>query len=182
MNEVSNEHKLLGALHRSPSGESKKSLSSCIGVSVNQLVDVVNQAQAILRETPWTLIESETEIKLALDKATSSVLDAAEKEEADRELTPAQLETVSIIAYGKGISKPELDYIRGVNSKGMIRTLLMRGLIESVKQSERPTTYVPTADLLAHLGLTSTDELESGKELSEIITKFREEKEEHEEA
>jgi segregation and condensation protein B len=45
-------------------------------------------------------------------------------------LTPAQLETLAIVAYLQPVSRPEIARIRGVNAESPVATLLDRGLIE----------------------------------------------------
>ncbi len=77
-------------------------------------------------------------------------------------LSRAALETISIIAYQQPVTRPQIDAIRGVNSDGVIRGLLSKGLIEDIGRAEgpgRPILYSATAEFLKHFGLTSLDEL-----------------------
>ncbi|MBS1249681.1 MAG: Segregation and condensation protein B [Chloroflexi bacterium] len=82
--------------------------------------------------------------------------------EATSTLSHAALETLSIIAYQQPVTRPQIDAIRGVNSDGVIRGLLSKGLVEDVGRAEgpgRPILYSATAELLKHFGLTSLEEL-----------------------
>ena len=82
--------------------------------------------------------------------------------EATSRLSRAALETLAIIAYRQPISRPQVDAIRGVNSDGVIRSLLSKGLIEEVGRAEgpgRPILYGTTAAFLQAFGLASLDEL-----------------------
>ena len=77
-------------------------------------------------------------------------------------LSQASLEAMAIIAYKQPITRPEVDEIRGVNSDGVVRNLLSKGLIEEVGRREgvgRPVIYGTTADFLSYFGLSSLDEL-----------------------
>ena len=59
------------------------------------------------------------------------------KEDIEEELTPAALETLSIIAYRGPMSRAEIEDLRGVNSIYILRQLLLKGLIERTsKKSE----------------------------------------------
>jgi segregation and condensation protein B len=77
-------------------------------------------------------------------------------------LSQAALETLSIIAYQQPITRPQIDSIRGVNSDGVLRTLLNKGLIDDVGRAEgpgRPILYSTTTEFLKYFGLGSYDEL-----------------------
>ena len=77
-------------------------------------------------------------------------------------LSQAALETLSIIAYQQPITRPQIDAIRGVNSDGVLRTLLTKGLIDDVGRADgpgRPILYSTTPDFLKYFGLSSYDEL-----------------------
>jgi segregation and condensation protein B len=82
--------------------------------------------------------------------------------ETSGRLSAAALEALAIIAYRQPITRPEVDAIRGVNSDGVIRTLVSKGLIEEVGRKEapgRPILYGTTPAFLQHFGLVSLDEL-----------------------
>lgn len=77
-------------------------------------------------------------------------------------LSPQALETLAIIAYNEPISVQEIDEIRGVNSREMVRRLLARGFVKEMGKSElpgRPIIYSTTSDFLDYFGLSSKDDL-----------------------
>jgi segregation and condensation protein B len=77
-------------------------------------------------------------------------------------LTQASLETMAIIAYKQPVTRPMIEEVRGVNSDGVVRNLLSKGLIEEVGRAEgvgRPILYCTTTEFLNHFGLTSIKEL-----------------------
>jgi segregation and condensation protein B len=82
--------------------------------------------------------------------------------EATSRLSRAALETLAIIAYQQPVTRPEIDSIRGVNSDGVLKSLLGKGLVQesgrAVKPG-RPILYTTTSDFLSHFGLQSISEL-----------------------
>lgn len=84
------------------------------------------------------------------------------KEKSVLKLSPSALETLAIIAYKQPITRAEIDEIRGVESSGVIDTLLERKLIKIVGRKEalgRPLLYGTTQDFLKHFGLAHLSEL-----------------------
>jgi segregation and condensation protein B len=75
-------------------------------------------------------------------------------------LTPAQSETLAIIAYLQPVSRPEIARIRGVNAESAATTLLERGVIEEAGRSQFGAVLYRTTDLFLKLfGLGSLEEL-----------------------
>jgi len=75
-------------------------------------------------------------------------------------LTPAQAETLAIVAYLQPISRPEITRIRGVSADSATATLLERGLIEEGGSSQfGAVLYRTTTQFLKLFGLRTLDEL-----------------------
>ena len=75
-------------------------------------------------------------------------------------LTPAQAETLAIVAYLQPVSRPEIARIRGVNAESAASTLLERGLVEEAGRSQFGAVLYRTTELFLRLfGLGSLDEL-----------------------
>jgi segregation and condensation protein B len=75
-------------------------------------------------------------------------------------LTPAQLETLAIVAYLQPVSRPEIARIRGVNAESPVATLLDRSLITESGRSEfGAVLYATTALFLKVFDLRSLDDL-----------------------
>jgi segregation and condensation protein B len=75
-------------------------------------------------------------------------------------LTPAQAETLAIVAYLQPVSRPEITRIRGVSADSASATLLDRGLIEEAGHSEfGALQYRTTTQFLKLFGLQSLEEL-----------------------
>jgi segregation and condensation protein B len=75
-------------------------------------------------------------------------------------LTPAQAETLAIVAYLQPVSRPEIARIRGVSAESAAATLLERGLIEESGRSQFGAVLYRTSELFLKLfGLASLDDL-----------------------
>lgn len=75
-------------------------------------------------------------------------------------LTPAQAETLAIVAYLQPVSRPEIARIRGVNAESAASTLLERGLIEEGGRSQFGAVLYRTTELFLRLfGLASLEDL-----------------------
>ena len=75
-------------------------------------------------------------------------------------LTPAQAETLAIVAYLQPVSRPEIARIRGVNSESGVQTLSERGLIEEAGRSRFGAVIYRTTELFERLfGLTGLEDL-----------------------
>jgi segregation and condensation protein B len=82
--------------------------------------------------------------------------------EATTHLSRAALETLAIIAYQQPCTRPQVDSIRGVNSDGMMKSLLSKGLVQEAGRADgpgRPILYATTPEFLQHFGLGSIAEL-----------------------
>ena len=118
------------------------------------------QSEYIQRESGIALAQSGDMVQLVSAPACAELVVHFQEKELTGELTKAQLETLTVIAYQQLITRPELEDIRGVNSAVIIRTLLLRGLIV---ESQSPDNILPvyelTIDALRGLGITSVTEL-----------------------
>ena len=77
-------------------------------------------------------------------------------------LSRPALETLAIVGYKQPVSRPEVDAIRGVNSEGVLESLLERGLLRIAGRKEapgRPFLYETTREFLAAFGLRDLGEL-----------------------
>jgi segregation and condensation protein B len=117
------------------------------------------------------LLEQEGEVMFGTDASLSELFEDLQKEEINKELSKASLDTLSIILYKNGASRAEIDYIRGVNSTFILRNLSMRGLVEKStdKNDSRKLVYKPTLELLAFMGLSSVEDLPDYGEINTQI-------------
>jgi segregation and condensation protein B len=86
-------------------------------------------------------------------------------------LTRPLLETLAIIAYRQPITGPEIEQLRGVDSSGVLDTLLDRRLVKIAGRKEapgRPIIYATTPEFLETFGLKDLDGLPDIGELQEL--------------
>lgn len=86
-------------------------------------------------------------------------------------LTRPLLETVAIIAYRQPITRPEIEQLRGVDSGGVLETLLERRLIKIAGRKEapgRPMIYATTPEFLETFGLKDLESLPDVSEFREL--------------
>ena len=77
-------------------------------------------------------------------------------------LTGAAMEVLAIVAYRQPVSRAQVSEIRGVDSDGVVRTLLQRGLIEEVGREPAPgapALFAVTLAFLEQMGLDSVADL-----------------------
>ena len=94
-----------------------------------------------------------------------------EKTKAAPKLSRSALESLAIIAYRQPIVRAEIEEIRGVETSGVLRTLLERKLIRIVGRKEmpgRPILYGTTKFFLQHFGLRDLAELPPLREFKEL--------------
>jgi segregation and condensation protein B len=86
-------------------------------------------------------------------------------------LSMPALETLAVIAYKQPVTAPEISEIRGVNTSGVISTLLDKHLITTAGRKEvigRPILYKTSKEFLMRFGLSDLDELPSLKEFEAL--------------
>lgn len=79
-------------------------------------------------------------------------------------LSRAALEVLSIVAYRQPVIKSEIERVRGIESDGVIRTLIERGLIAICGRSDgpgRPLLYKTTSEFLEFFGISDISQLPS---------------------
>ena len=87
-------------------------------------------------------------------------------------LSLAALETLAVIAYKQPVTVPEISEIRGVDSSGVIATLLDRKLITTSGRKDvigRPILYKTTKEFLLRFGLKDVNELPSMEEFEKLV-------------
>jgi segregation and condensation protein B len=86
-------------------------------------------------------------------------------------LTMPALETLAVISYKQPVTAPEIQEIRGVNTSGVLKTLLDKRLITTAGRKEvigRPILYRTSKEFLMRFGLSDLQELPSLKEFEAL--------------
>ncbi|HEY5674580.1 MAG TPA: SMC-Scp complex subunit ScpB [Malonomonas sp.] len=85
--------------------------------------------------------------------------------------SPAGLETLAIIAYRQPITRAEIEYLRGVDSGGVMKTLLEKNLLRILGKKDvpgRPLLYGTSRQFLELFGLRDLNDLPTLKEFSAL--------------
>ncbi len=149
-------------------------LAKILGESRENLQLSISNLQKEYQDRGIVLITDGEQVSFGTHPENADLIEKLQKEEFSRELGRAGLETLAVIAYRGPISRREIDQIRGVNSGFILRTLLIRGLIERVESStgERSFTYKPTLKLFQHLGVSSREGLPQYESAFKKIEEF----------
>lgn len=138
-----------------------KRLAQIFSVSENEIQNSIEELTKLVEKTGLALVVHNAEVQLVTHPASHAVIEQLRKDELTKELSKAAVETLSIILYKDNVSRPDIDFIRGVNSSFILRNLLVRGLIVRKPHPTDARTFVYTGshELLAYLGVSKTSEL-----------------------
>ena len=93
-------------------------------------------------------------------------------ERTTQKLSVASLETLAVIAYKQPVTAPEIAEIRGVNTSGVLGTLVERRLVRVVGRKQvvgRPFLYGTTREFLDRFGLNDISDLPRVEDMSELL-------------
>jgi segregation and condensation protein B len=93
-------------------------------------------------------------------------------ERTTQKLTVQALETLAVIAYRQPITAAEITEVRGVNTSGVLNTLLERHLIKIVGRKQvvgRPFLYATTKEFLIRFGLNDLADLPKVEDMAEAL-------------
>jgi len=162
-----------------------KKLTEILGVKTSEVKDAVESLEASLQSENRGLyiIFNDDEVQITTKPSLGDLLSKIAQEELDSNLTPASMETLAIVAYLGPCRRSLIEHIRGVNSSFILRSLLVRGLVDRKPDPKRSNTYLyeVTMDFLRHMGVGSAEELpeyEKYKKFEELFVGGDEKKEE----
>jgi len=155
-------------------------------VGLSTLVDVLDdrdaaEVEAILREMRDEYDATDRGVTLAEIAGGYQILSRKEcgpwvermlRSRRKVRLSKAGLEALAIVAYRQPITKVEIDSIRGVDSAGVLHTLLERNLATIKGRSKgvgRPLLYATTPEFLSYMGLRDLEDLPALKELGPVL-------------
>ncbi|MBR5156188.1 MAG: SMC-Scp complex subunit ScpB [Clostridia bacterium] len=143
---------------------SRKELADILEMTEEEIIKAVDKLSDFYRENERGLkiICLEDEYQLCTVEQNYRYVQALAEPRKKQTLSPAALETLSIVAYHQPVTRGSIEYIRGVNSDGPVNRLIERGLIEEGGRLDapgRPILYVTTQEFLRSFGLSSLSEL-----------------------
>jgi segregation and condensation protein B len=146
-----------------PSPVSASQLGEAIGIKAKEVEAALkNYGDRLSQTSALRLQFFNDKYQLTTAPEISSTIELFLGLDSTTKLSKAALETLAIIAYRQPLTRPGVDAIRGVNSDGVLRSLLSKGLVQEVGRSDgpgRPILYGTTSDFLQHFGFSSLDEM-----------------------
>jgi segregation and condensation protein B len=136
-------------------------LAKALNMGGQEALDAIAELEASMSDRGIVLVQANDSVTLGTHPEAHEILSKLYKEELSKGLSKASIETLSIVIYGDEVTRNKIDYIRGVNSGFILRSLLVRGLVErlSYPHDRKRFMYVPTTALLASHGAAKDEDL-----------------------
>jgi segregation and condensation protein B len=154
--------RLEALLFVAPGAVTVAQLAAALETTANEIEKYLEALEAYLAQGGLRVQHFQGRVQLTTAPEAALAVERFLGLEATSRLSRAALETLAMIAYQQPVTRPEIDAIRGVNSDGVLKSLLNKGLVQEVGRAERvgrPILYSVTPDFLQHFGLNSLDEL-----------------------
>lgn len=130
-----------------------------IAHALERPVDTVEDAlvglASDLQERGVALVREGDRVALTTSPEAAGVIEKLRRDELEGAIGKAGLETLAVIVYQGPVTRADIEYVRGVNVSTMLRSLMIRGLIERVDNPEdkRSFLYRASPELPAFLGV-----------------------------
>lgn len=139
--------------------------------TVDEAVDALNRAYRragrAIRIESWA-----GGYRMATVREVAPFVRALVRAEEERRLTRSLLETLAVIAYKQPVTKPEIDFVRGVDADYALKKLLEKNFAAVIGRSEavgRPLLYGTTDLFLEQFGLAAIDDLPRPREIEQLL-------------
>ncbi|MDO8281391.1 MAG: SMC-Scp complex subunit ScpB [Thermodesulfovibrionia bacterium] len=141
-----------------------ETLKKILDINKEEIEGVVREliSEYSLRNSGLLIVEVAEGVQMVTNPASAPWVKKLIATAIPTKLSQQSLETLSIIAYKQPIIKSEIEAVRGVNSDGVIKTLLERRLVKILGRKEvpgRPLMYATTKEFLQYFGLKDLSEL-----------------------
>lgn len=143
----------------------KRELAAAVHLERDTIEVALSQLQAELAEHGISLVVTATHAQLTTSSSVADLVRQFKETEAVP-LSAAALETLSLVAYRGPLTRFEIEGVRGVDCRRMMRQLVARGLVAKLQKTDGVTQYDITEDFLHHAGLTRREELPQFQDLS----------------
>jgi len=158
--------------HGEPLGVDR--LAEIAGVSPSEAEAGISSLQESLDADPsrgLALLRHDGSAQLVTHPRHAAALAELLRAELSQDLGPASLETLALVAYFGPVTRATIDHVRGVSSAMSLRTLLVRGLIERVREGKGEHSYRLTPEMLRDLGIVEAEALPDFAELSQLLAR-----------
>ena len=139
-------------------GVSKRELTEILKVTLADLELAIRQLAEVLRGRGLALVVTDEDIELTTSPGVKEFL-ATYIETKDIPLSRAGAETLAVVAYKGPLTRYDVDMIRGVDSRRMLRQLVQRGMVRRRAGKGRAPLYDVTEDFFKQMGITRREEL-----------------------
>ncbi len=155
---------------------SREELQKQLGEKKDELEQALEVLIAQAPQRGIVLVDDGKVVELRIGKEHAPLVERIRQEEYAREVGRAGQETLAAVLYRGPLTRAEIDFIRGVNSTQILRTLTMRGLLRRTPnpRDERSYLYEPTTELLAQLGVPRAKDLPDYATVREKLAKLEE--------
>ncbi|HPW34368.1 MAG TPA: SMC-Scp complex subunit ScpB [Candidatus Paceibacterota bacterium] len=151
-----------------------KKLSNILSVSEEEVLVAAKDLSSQLSSSDRgiMLMEKEGKYMLSTKPQHALLIEKFVTENLKEDLTPAALETLSIVAYFGPLTRAQIDYLRGVNSSFILRSLLIRGLVERKTGKGLAFNYEVTFDFLKFLGINHVSKMPQYDEYQKLKDQY----------
>lgn len=152
------DHQIEAVLFYKAGPMKKAALGKILNASEGDINEALLTLKSRLEGGATALVLTDDEVTLAVAPAYDELIEGLRKDELRRDIGKAGAETLAVVIYRSPVTRSEIDRIRGVNSSYILRALETRGLVER-QSGKRQGEYVPTTELMRHLGIREKTEM-----------------------
>ena len=174
--------KIINILYLNGEEMDVKEVSNIMGIEKNIVLDNLKEVEMLLTSTGLSFIFNNEKMSISTGSEYFDMLKSFAKNVAISDLTPSQLQTLTIVAYLDSLSISEISFIRGVQSLQTVRALTTRGLLEKDNNknintgSNKETNtnikdkYILSLEALQYMGIKSNTELKDYEIIKSRLT------------
>lgn len=143
-------------------------------LTVSQIEKIVAELKEDYQKTErcFELLEIAGGYELSTKREFAPWILKIELQRKARQATQSALETLAILAYKQPLTRAEIEALRGVDTSGVLSTLMEKNFIKIVGKKEvpgRPFMYGTTEKFLEHFGLKQLQDLPSIEEIRQMV-------------
>ena len=132
------------------------------------------QQEYLATNRPFELVEVAGGYEIATRKEFAPWIFKIELQKKVKQASHSALETLAILGYKQPLTRAEIEELRGVDTSGVIATLMEKDFVKIVGKKEvpgRPFLYGTTDKFLEHFGLNDLTDLPNIDEIRELVSK-----------
>lgn len=152
---------ILGLLFYESDAITATDICELLNITKEEALNALNEIKQDYSDNTKSLVllNQNDSYQMVLSGEARNIIISRDNKDREGELSRAALETLACILYLGSASKSQIDYIRGVQSSYILRTLAARGLIARSGKSGRDTIYTATVETLRFMGIDSREEM-----------------------